>query len=293
MAFEVNRKDFLRLAGVGSGVVFASRIAGWNEAFGANAPEFYFVQMSDTHWGFQGPPNPEAQNTLPRAVAAVNALKEQPDFIVFTGDLIHTTDDDKERQRRMMEFKSHASNLKVKNVKFLAGEHDAGVDNGGVYRSVFGEPNYSFEHKGAHFIAIDNVSDPSASIGEKQLEWLRADLSKLDKSQPIVVLTHRPLFDLYPEWDWATKDGAKAMEILAPYEHVTVFYGHIHQENHKTIGKVSHHAAAGLMFPLPAPGSQPKRAPVPWDAAHPFKGLGFRELEVAGASVKITESSIA
>ena len=94
-----------------------------------------------------------------------------------------------------------------------------------------------------------------------------------------MVFTHRPLFDLYPNWDWWTRDGAKALDLLMPYKNVTVFYGHIHQEHHQMTGHIPHHAAKGLMFPLPAPGSVPKRVPIPWDAAEPYKGLGYRSVE--------------
>ena len=293
MSLTINRKDFLKLAGIG-GAVFASGLGPWGRALAAAGQDFYFVQMSDTHWGFQGPAaNPEAANTLKRAVAAVNALEQQPDFIVFTGDLTHTTDDDKERERRMMEFKSITGGLKVKDVRFIPGEHDAGLDNGAVYRSQFGNPNFVFSHKGVTFITIDNVSDAGGAIGDNQLQWLQAELAKLDKSAPIVILTHRPLFDLYPQWDWATKDGAKAMSLLMPYKNVTVFYGHIHQAHHEMTGHIAHHAAESLIFPLPAPGSQPKRAPVLWDAAQPFKGLGYRQAEYKADGFKLVEKPIA
>jgi hypothetical protein len=126
---------------------------------------------------------------------------------------------------------------------------------------------------------LDNVSDPAAQIGSEQMAWLKQDLSKLDKAQPIVVFTHRPLFDLYPDWDWTTRDGAQAIEALMPFQHVTVFYGHIHQENHHMTEHIAHHAAKSLIFPLPAPGSAPKRAAVPWDPAAPFKGLGWRSVD--------------
>ncbi|MBF0561250.1 MAG: metallophosphoesterase [Alphaproteobacteria bacterium] len=289
----VDRRDFLRLAGLG-GVVFASSLGPWGHALAAAGEDFSFVQMSDTHWGFEGPKyNPEAKTTLRRAVTAVNALPHQPDFIVFTGDLTHTTNDDAERRRRLEEFKAIAGELTVKDVKFIPGEHDAGLDAGAVYRSVFGNPTFSFEHKGVHFVTIDNVSDPTGAIGDTQLQWLQADLAKLAKDQPIVVFTHRPLFDLYPQWDWATKDGAKALAILTPFENVTVFYGHIHQQHHQMTGRIAHHSAESLIFPQPAPGSQPKRAPIPWDPAHPYRGLGFRTSEDKSGVLSITEKDIA
>jgi 3',5'-cyclic AMP phosphodiesterase CpdA len=277
MSHPIDRREFLKLAGLG-GVVLVSGFA--PSAARAGADEFYFVQLSDCHWGFEGAAqNPDAGGTLKKAVAAVNSLKQPPDFIVFTGDLTHTTEDGQVRRKRMAEFRDIVSELKVKPVRFMPGEHDASLDRGKAFSEFFGETHYTFDHKGVHFIALDNVSDPGASIGGEQLSWLAADLARQPKDARIVVLTHRPLFDLYPQWDWATTDGAKAIEILQTHDNVTVFYGHIHQEHHFTTGKIEHHAAKGLMFALPAPGSQPKRTPVAWDPQAPYKGLGFREIE--------------
>lgn len=296
MTKGIDRRDFLKLAGLG-GVVFASRLSGW--AYDADRmpkpgnryDDFFFVQMSDTHWGFEGPPNPDAKSTLKKAVAAVNSLEPQPDFIFFTGDLTHTTDDPKERRKRLAEFRDIVSELKVKNVRFMPGEHDAALDWGKAYQEFFGKTHYTFDHKGVHFIVLDNVSDPAALIGDEQLQWLAGDLKQLPTDAQIVVFTHRPLFDLYPQWDWATRDGAKAIELLLPYPNVTVFYGHIHQVHHHITGHIPHHAAQSLMFPLPVPGSQPKRTPVPWDPAQPYKGLGSRrvEAEVKTGEYVITE----
>src|SRR6267143_1987407 len=171
MANEINRREFLKLTGLGSvGVVFASALPGMASA--AAQDDFYCVQLSDSHWGFEGPPNPDAKVTLKKAVASVNSLEYQPDFVVFTGDLTHTTDDPVERRKRMTEFRDIVAGLNVKTVKFMPGEHDASLDRGKAYREFFGEPNYTFEHKGIHFIVLDNVSDPAAMIGEAQLEWL-------------------------------------------------------------------------------------------------------------------------
>src|SRR5512135_3730557 len=247
MSASIDRRDFLKLAGLG-GAVFASGLARGAERYAAAAQnDFFFVQLSDSHWGFEGPViNPDARGTLPKAVAAVNALAQPPDFIVFTGDLTHTTDDPKERRKRMAEFRDIVSELRVKTVHFMPGEHDASLDRGKAFQEFFGETHYTFDHKGVHFIALDNVSDPAALIGDAQLEWLAADLKQLPQDAKIVVLTHRPLFDLYPQWDWATRDGAKAVELLLPHPKVTVFYGHIHQEHHHMTGHIAHLAAKSL-----------------------------------------------
>jgi 3',5'-cyclic AMP phosphodiesterase CpdA len=285
MALSFNRRDFLKIAGIG-GVAFASGLSLPTRSRGASEEtsetnDFYFVQLSDTHWGFAGPQvNPDAAGTLPKAVAAVNGLGTRPDFIVFTGDLTHITEDAKERRRRLGEFKEIVSQLKVKNVHFMPGEHDGSLDESKAFQEFFGATHYTFDHGGIHFIVLDNVSDPRGRLGDTQLQWLQSDLSKQNTNSKVVVFTHRPLFDLYPQWDWATADGAQAIKVLLPHPNVTVFYGHIHQEHHYMTGHIAHHAAKSLMFPLPPPGSQPKRAPIPWDPTTPYKGLGFRDVEV-------------
>ncbi len=288
-----DRRDFIKLAAAGGGAVFLSRLRGVARAADAmpGYGDFYFVQMSDTHWGYSGPANPDAAHTLEKAVATVNALEQPPEFIVFTGDLTHTTDDPAERRKRLAEFRAIVAALKVKDVHFMPGEHDASLDRGAAFSEFFGATHYSFDHKGVHFVALDNVSDPGARVGAEQLAWLEADLARHDKDAPIVVFTHRPLFDLAPKWDWATRDGDQAIARLMPYRNLTVFYGHIHQENHHMTGHIAHHSAKSLIFALPAPGSQEKRTPLPWDPAMPYRGLGFREVEaeVAEAQYKIAE----
>jgi hypothetical protein len=277
----IDRRQFLKLAALGGGAVFASSLPGCASLGAAGGePDFYFVQLSDTHWGFSGPAvNPDPRGTLPKTIAAVNALSQPPDFIMFTGDLTHTTEDGAERRRRLTEFKQVVGELKVRDIHFMPGEHDASLDKGAAFQEFFGPTHYTFDHKGVHFIVLDNVSDPRAMIGDEQRAWLAADLAKRPKDARIVVFTHRPLFDLAPQWDWATRDGEQTMALLLPYQNVTVFYGHIHQEHHHATQHIAHHAAKGLMFPLPAPGSQPKRDPIKWDPSQPYRGLGFREVE--------------
>ena len=276
-----DRRDFLKMAGLG-GIVFASGLPGCAN-FGApgGAKDFHFLQLSDIHWGYDNASvNPDFKGTLPKAIAAVNALDEKPDFVVFTGDLTQTTDDPKVRRARLKEFRDIAAGLNVPKVYYFAGEHDAALDRGEAYQEFFGETlRYTFDHKGIHFIVLDNISDPAPILGEKQIAWLQADLATLKPDQPIVVLTHRPLFALYPLWDWATRDGQQAIDLLLAFRNVTVFYGHIHHENHFMTGHIAHHAAQSLMFPLAPVGTAERKTQVPWDAAAPYKGLGWRDIE--------------
>ena len=267
-----------RPLGTVAGVTFTAGLFPGRKA-AAQAGDFHFIQFSDTHWGYKGKANPDAEHTLEKAIVTVNGLARQPDFIVFTGDLTHTTEDPKERRARMKRVREIIGDLKVKDVRFLPGENDAALDRGEAYKEFFGDTHYTFDHKGVHFIALDNVSDPHAALGDEQLAWLAADLKQRKADDRIVVLTHRPLFDLLPSWDWATADGAKAIDLLMPYQNVVVFYGHIHQENHHMTGHIAHHAAKSLIFPQPTPGPNPparRPPPPPFDAS--LKPLGTRDI---------------
>lgn len=290
---ETHRRDFLKLFGLGIGATFASSLPGCGSrahmAERAAAKDFLFLQISDTHWGFEGAPNPEAKLTLPRTIDAINAIEKQPDFIVFTGDLTHRTTDIAFRRARMSEVKAMIATLKCKDVRLLAGEHDADQDGGDVFRELLGPLTWSFDHEGVHFVGLDNVSRAEAKMGDEQIAWLQQNLASIAIDTPLVVFAHRPLFDLFPQWDWATPDAQKATALFDKRPATTVFYGHIHQEHHHVIGNVSHHAARSLMFPLPAPGSVPKREPLAWNPGDATHGIGFRVVDQAGARTSLME----
>jgi 3',5'-cyclic AMP phosphodiesterase CpdA len=290
MASDLDRRELIALTGLGGiGILFASRLTTPAVAQGyaagpaaATAEDFFFVQLSDTHWGFKDDAvNPDAAGTFRKIVAAVNALSRQPDFIVFTGDMTHTTDDAKERRRRMAEMRDMIAMLKVRDVRFVPGDHDAQKDRGEAYQEFFGKLHYTFDHKGYHFVVLDNTSDPDQKLGAAQLAWLAADLNQLPQGTPVVVFTHRPLFDLYRAWGWWTPDGDQALDLLKPFK-ATVFYGHIHHEHHTTANGIVQHAATSLMIPIYPAGTRPERTVVPWDAGRPYRGMGWRIVSARG-----------
>jgi len=127
-----------------------------------------------------------------------------------------------------------------------------------------------------HFVALDNVSPVKPGVGRAQLQWLKKDLSRFDPAAPIVLFTHRPLFDLKPEWEWFTSDGDEVMNVLAPYENVTVLYGHIHRHHEHTTGNARHVAARSLIWAFPDPETTGDKKPLPFDKDEPFKNLGLR-----------------
>jgi 3',5'-cyclic AMP phosphodiesterase CpdA len=251
-------------------------------AFGETKDDvIYFVQFSDTHWGFSNPKiNPDFTGTLKKGITQANELPGTPDFIVFTGDETHTTGDAAVRQKRMLEFKTQVADLKVQNIKYLPGEHDVSMDQGQSYKKFFGDLYYAFDLKGVHFIALDNVSNPDGSLGDGQLAWLASVLNTFNTKDQVILFAHRPLVDVYAPWDWRTKDGAKALELLKPFKNVNLFYGHIHQNRDDSVDGFSQHAAMGMMFPLPVPGSTATPNQVAWDPDHPYRGLGFRTVKI-------------
>lgn len=283
-----DRRQFFRIAGVsiGAGALFqvapllaktgeGRRLAALLGKQNGEAPQpFSFVQLSDTHVGYSGPQNPTGTAAFERAVELINGLPEQPDLVLFTGDLTHDSEKPGEHADRMRLFNQIASRLRAPLVKLVPGEHDAGLDGGALFRDALGETHYSFDHKGVHFIALDNVSLARPSVGPDQLAWLKKDLARFPTTAPIVVFTHRPLFDLRPDWEWFTGDGDEVMNLLAPYDNVTVLYGHIHRHHEHTEGHTRHYAARSLIFGFPDPDAGVPKKALPFDAQQPFANLG-------------------
>jgi len=288
MKNEFDRRAFMRISAmsIGAGALLQfSPLAGtargnamarlFHQQNGEGPVSFSIVQLSDTHVGFQGPPDPLGTKAFEHAVDVINALDPQPDLILFTGDLTHDSDDPAEHAKRFKTFRSISDRLRVKKRMHVPGEHDAALDGGALFRENFGETHYSFDHRGAHFVALDNVSMGKPIVGDEQIAWLKKDLARFPKTAPIVVFTHRPLFDLKPEWEWFTSDGDTVMNVLAPYDNVTVLYGHIHREDHHTTGHARHHAARSLIFAFPDPSANEKKA-LPFNPQQPFRNLGIR-----------------
>jgi 3',5'-cyclic AMP phosphodiesterase CpdA len=290
MEGKFDRRSFLRIAGTSLSIgalysVFAPLAHGAGEQvlthtlaqLNGEAPApFSFIQLSDTHVGFNGPPDPLGTRAFESAVAAINSLKRRPELVIITGDLTHDADSIDEHARRYKLFKQIAGNIRAGQIKVVPGENDAALDGGDMFREFMGPTHYSFDYRGVHFIALDNVSTGRPAVGSEQLAWMKSDLARFSTSTPIVVFTHRPLFDLKPEWEWFTSDGDDVMNALAPYENVTVLYGHIHRENFHQQGRAKLYGARSLIFAFPDPATAGPRKPLPFDKTQPFKNLGLR-----------------
>ena len=231
----------------------------------AAAGELSFVQISDSHMGFNKPANPDVATTLRAAVDKINALPAPPEFLLHTGDISHLS--------KPEEFDNVDQILKStgKEVFFVPGEHDVLNDDGKQFLERYGKGSqgsgwHSFDKKGVHFIGLVNVMNLKAgglgTLGHEQLEWLENDVARLPSSTPIVVFAHIPLWAVYPEWGWGTDDSAQALAYLKKFGSVTVLNGHIHQTMQKVEGNVTFHTAASTAFPQPQPGKADSPGPM-------------------------------
>jgi 3',5'-cyclic-AMP phosphodiesterase len=243
------------------------------------AGELSFVQISDSHMGFNKPANPDVTGTLKAAVDKINGLTTPPEFMLHTGDISHLS--------KPEEFDTVDQILKgasTKDVFFVPGEHDVLNDDGKQYLERYGKGAkgagwYSFDKKGVHFIGLVNVLNLKAgglgTLGNEQLAWMENDVKSLKSSTPIVVFAHIPLWSVYPEWGWGTEDSAQALAYLKKFGSVTVLNGHIHQTMQKVEGNVTFHTAMSTAFPQPQPGSAPSPGPmkVPDDQLRKVLGI--------------------
>ena len=231
-----------------------------------SAGELNFVQISDSHMGFNKPANPDVVGTLKAAVEKINGLTVAPEFLIHTGDISHLS--------KPEEFDTVDQILKdasAKEVFYVPGEHDVLNDDGKQYLERYGKGSrgsgwYSFDKKGVHFIGLVNVLNLKAgglgTLGQEQLGWLEDDVKQLKSSTPIVVFAHIPLWAVYPEWGWGTEDSAQALAYLKRFGSVSVLNGHIHQIMQKVEGNVTFHTAASTAFPQPQPGKADSPGPL-------------------------------
>jgi 3',5'-cyclic-AMP phosphodiesterase len=288
----IDRRGFLKCmawAGTGAlcvmqgGVLKSYSLSRLSELGGAKPAtgELSFVQISDSHMGFNKPANPDVAATLQAAVDKINALQTAPEFLLHTGDISHLS--------KPEEFDAVDQILKGtgKNVFFVPGEHDVLNDDGKLFLERYGKGSqgagwHSFDQKGVHFIAMVNVMNLKAgglgTLGQEQLEWLEKDVKHLKSSTPIVVFAHIPLWAVYPEWGWGTEDSTQALSYLKKFGSVTVLNGHIHQTMQKVEGNVTFHTAASTAFPQPAPGTAPSPGPMKVPAEQLRSVLGITDV---------------
>jgi 3',5'-cyclic-AMP phosphodiesterase len=260
--------------------------------------EFSFVQISDSHMGFNKAANPDVVGTLNAALEKIKHLESAPQFILHTGDITHLS--------KPEEFDTVDQLLKgatTNPIYFVPGEHDLLNDDGKQYLDRYGKGTkgagwYSFDHKGVHFIGLVNVVNLKAgglgTLGHEQLEWMEDDVRHLKSSTPIVVFAHIPLWSVYPEWGWGTEDSAQALGYLKRFGSVTVLNGHIHQTMQKVEGNVTFHTAASTAFPQAQPGKAASPGPmkVPDDQLRQLLGITDVNYVQGHHALAITDTSL-
>lgn len=260
--------------------------------------ELAFVQISDSHIGFNKAANPDVVGTLRQAIAKINALPTPPAFVLHTGDLSQLS--------KPEQFDTLAQSLKeirTDRIFYVPGEHDVLDDNGAAYRERFakgslGDGWYSFDTGGAHFIGLVNVMNLKAgglgNLGPEQLDWLEKDVKHLKSSAPIVVFAHIPLWSIYPEWGWGTSDSEQVLSHLKRFGSVTVLNGHIHQTMRKVEGNVTFHTAMSTAFPQAAPGMAPAPGPMKVPAEKLRSVLGVTDVNFIRGhhTLGITDSTL-
>jgi 3',5'-cyclic-AMP phosphodiesterase len=297
----IDRRGFLKcMAWAGTGLVWSfaggvpvSHVFGQSQ-HAPKQPDFTFIQISDSHIGFNKPANTDVTATLQAALDKIDAVPHTPDFLIHTGDLTHSS--------KPAEFDTLSQVLGTKRqVFYVPGEHDTSVDDGKLYLERYGKDTkgsgwYSFDHKGVHFIALVNVVqlEGMGKLGHAQLDWLKQDLAALKNSAPIVIFAHIPLWAIYPTWGWGTSDSEQALALLKRFGSVTVLNGHIHQVFQKVEGNVTFHTAMSTAFPQPAPGTAPSPGPMKVPAEKLHDVLGITEVHFAAQrhQLAIVDSSL-
>lgn len=263
------------------------------------ARPFSFLQISDTHIGFSKPANPDPAATLRDLIAKVQALPRKPDLIVHTGDVTHlATPEQFDMAQQLL------AGLGTP-IRFIPGEHDiADGTDPRPFLARFGRDAtpggwYSFDMADVHFVALVNVvrlgDKGMGTLGREQIAWLARDLAGRSASTPIVILSHFPLWGLYPDWGWGTEDGPAALALLARFGSVTALNGHVHQIQRRVEGHVSFHAARSTAYPQPASGVGPGPGPLAVPAAELRAAIGFSTLDVrtVDAPIAITDVTVA
>lgn len=311
-----NRRDFLKGAGT-LAAASALPLSLVELAFADAAQNFTFAYISDAHIqhisGTKFVRNWD--RGLIRAVAETNLLTPKPDFVMFGGDLA---------QLGTKEELDHGAEMLAKlNFKTycVMGEHDYYLDLGEYWSKLFGPQWYSFDHKGVHFVVLNSIltfddwtfkrwptaeqrmlemaglDNPNGSpfmVGEKQREWLRKDLEKVDKSTPLLVFSHSPLQKIYKGWNFWTEDADEVQALLKPFTKANVVYGHVHQIQYNQIGNIAFNSVMATAWPWPYPQSYAQaeqhlpKLTVPMNRADPFferDATGWQFIDVSTGRV--------
>ncbi len=268
-------------------------------AFAQGGPAFKFGWISDTHL-YPKELNSRFVEKTVRAVKELQAMNPPADFMIFGGDLAQLGDP--------VELRLGAELLKEVKIKkvFIPGEHDWYLDMGATWNKMFGASPWTFDHKGVRFIGLDTVSRAEdfwtsrkmtakermghmatldgtlggawAAVGADGMKFLNSTLAGWPKDKPVVVISHNPLYEYYPPWNFWVRDWLPVQEILRPFSNVTNIHGHTHQVLYNEIGKMRSIGMLATSWPWPyAPEGVPvlTKPMIRADPGDHFDGVGW------------------
>src|SRR6267143_6475911 len=277
-------------------------------AYGAET--FKFAWISDNHL-YPKDVNTRFVDKATRAVKDVQAMSPPADFLIHGGDLAQLGD-----PVELDLGNDILKELKIRKV-YIPGEHDWYLDMGTKWRQLFGQPNWTFDHKGVRFVGLDTVSrgpdywtvkkmtakermghmatlDGSvagawARVGRGQPERLGRSPGSWPKDKPVVIFSHNPLYEYYPPWNFWVRDWREVHEVLKPYTNVTNVHGHTHQVLYNEVGRMRSIGmlATSWTWPYPPEGVPVlTKCAVRVDPGDHFDGAGWSRLTMT-ASEKI------
>jgi 3',5'-cyclic AMP phosphodiesterase CpdA len=255
-----------------------------------------FVQISDTHIGFNKDANPDVNSTLTQTIDFVNAMPKQPALIIHTGDITHLS-----KPAEFDTAQQLLSKLKVTELHTTPGEHDTTDPTVTEYFNRFGKASdnkgyYSFDHKGVHFISLINVLQFKAgglgTFGADQIAWVTQDLKARSSSTPIVVFSHMPMWTIYESWGWGTGDADQVISQLRRFGSVTILNGHIHQIVSKVEGNMTFHTARSTSYPQPVAGVGTGPGPLKVPSDQLPKMLGITSVTEVKHSLSLADSTL-
>ena len=212
--------------------------------------KFSFVFMSDIHYTQKF----DAPRGFGMLVDTLNKLN--PDLVMVGGDIIYDALRVKEKELigNTNAYLQQAAAIKAP-LHYAVGNHEVfelyqkDADTNGAlygkryYEKYFGKRYYSFDHKGWHFMVLDNIYiTPDrkyiGKIDSVQLEWIKEDLEAVSAQTPIVIMMHVPLITTLSQWygggtnanddKVAAVDSHRLLRLFESKNLRLVLQGHLH-----------------------------------------------------------------
>lgn len=316
-----SRRGFIETLGMAGLTLAAAPLASLllptSAVAGVAVQDFTFAILADSHT--MGKQNSPMKVRLEAAIRQINAMNPAPDFVMYLGDAIHDG-----TLEEFKYFEEIIAGLKPA-IHYLAGEHDWYLDMGEYYMQHMirrARPYYSFDHKGAHVMALHgcnlsdfwsrrklspqermkvagDITDASQgpfTLGRAQLDWMQKDLATVPRDAPILIFSHAPLYQYHEPWNFWTQDADAAHAILKPFSNVQVFHAHVHQLVEHQIANMKFTGILSTSWPHPYPesyhtlglsGQMPRPNP-----ARLYDGLGWHIAKVEGGSGRVSHEDI-